>query len=147
MSSLCIEVLPSRLIPTILYAAITYWMAGLAKNIISFFMWFAMLVNVSISSGTLLLFLSVVVPDLRTLQIFFALEGILSIMTCGFLMNLKSLTWAIKWFKYLSVPRYCIESMTISELLGLQEIGKTCNLDEKMALTQEVLDIPVVSYS
>lgn len=37
--------------------------------------------------------------------------------------------------------------MTISELLGLQEIGETCNLDEKMALTQEFLDIPVVSYS
>ena len=151
-----IEVLPSRVIPALCYGSIGYWMIGFSRTVGAFFLWFLMLLNLSICSGACLLGLSATFQNPTATQLAYVLIALFSMLHSGMFPNLATITWATKWFQYVSIIRYTLEGMTVSEYLHLQQEDDVfykngtqyvCNYDQKSNFIQKWMAIPDMSYS
>ncbi|XP_071501395.1 broad substrate specificity ATP-binding cassette transporter ABCG2-like [Diadema antillarum] len=110
------DIIPLRVVPTVIYSVITYWMIGLQSSAAQFFIYFMTLLLVTLVSSAIAFAISssVSIAGIATLLI----AGLYVIMMIfgGLLVNISSLPVWLQWLQYLSIFRYGLNALLINEI-------------------------------
>lgn len=109
-----------RLVPTTIFLIITYWMVGFQKSADGFFYFFLICILVTFSASTLCFFYSASVGVFSVAQMLIAITFVVMMIFSGFMVQLESITSALRWLKYFSILRYGLQGMTAKEFKGLE---------------------------
>ncbi|ORY24311.1 hypothetical protein BCR39DRAFT_547449 [Naematelia encephala] len=122
-SRVMFDVIPLRLIPTILVGVIVYFMVGLSHHPARFFKFLLILVEYSLGM-TLFNFLLACVFRHGGIAILLSSLWNLFLMTyAGFFVNIKQIPPVLRWLRYFSTLGYTLEALSVNEVgAGLQII-------------------------
>lgn len=123
LSRVLFDVIPLRLLPTIVVSIIVYFMVGLSRHADRFFKYLLILVEFS-SATTLFNFLLACVFAQGGVAILISSLCNLFLMTyAGFFVNLSQIPPVLRWLRYFSTLGYTLEALSINEVgAGLQII-------------------------
>ena len=121
VSKFICELIPNRVIPLIFYATITYWMSGLWKSVNTWLLWLLPIVNIGFASGAVLMLYCSLIPDFRAAVQSYILTTVFSFVVLGVAPNLASLTPALRWIQWISIPRYVFVNNLIAEFTSLPD--------------------------
>ncbi|WWD18512.1 hypothetical protein CI109_102964 [Kwoniella shandongensis] len=121
LSRVIFDVIPLRLIPTILVSIIVYFMVGLAHDAARFFKFLLIIVEFSLGM-TLFNFLLACLFTHGGVAILLSSLCNLFLMTyAGFFVNISQIPPVLRWLRYFSTLGYTLEALAINEVgSGLQ---------------------------
>ncbi|TDL20128.1 hypothetical protein BD410DRAFT_829832 [Rickenella mellea] len=121
LSRLMFDVIPLRLIPTIIVATITYWMAGLAKDAAHFFKFLFILVLFSLAMTLFNFLLACTFRNGGIAILLSALTGLYQMTFAGFFVHLNSIPPVLRWLQWICPLKYALEALSVNEVgAGLQ---------------------------
>ncbi|ORX40047.1 hypothetical protein BD324DRAFT_616077 [Kockovaella imperatae] len=110
------DVIPLRLIPTIIVGIIVYFMVGLAHSAARFFKYLLILVEYSLAT-TLFNFLLACVFRQGGIAILLSSLCNLFLMTyAGFFVNIHQIPPVLRWLRYFSTLGYTLEALSVNEV-------------------------------
>ncbi|WVF69150.1 hypothetical protein IAT40_003925 [Kwoniella sp. CBS 6097] len=121
LSRVIFDIIPLRLIPTILVSIIVYFMVGLSHDAARFFKFLLIIVEFSLGM-TLFNFLLACLFRHGGVAILLSSLCNLFLMTyAGFFVNISQIPPVLRWLRYFSTLGYTLEALTINEVgSGLQ---------------------------
>ncbi|ESN93751.1 hypothetical protein HELRODRAFT_88257, partial [Helobdella robusta] len=105
-SKIFCDLIPLRIVPMFLFAAITYYMIGLDRNPIKFGIYFLTLFLTTLVAAILTFVISASVRVLALANIYVGMVYVVMMVYGGLLVNLKTMSTYIKWVQYISIVRY-----------------------------------------
>ncbi len=138
VSKMFCDLLPLRAVPTFIFSLIFYLMLGLEKDISKFF--FFLLVNVitTMAACSLAFLVSVLTGVFAVAQAVVSVSYILMVLFAGLVLNVKSMPEWLQPLRYLSIPRYCLEAHTGSQVAHLTFCGNK-TLETPLGTKQEFI--------
>jgi ATP-binding cassette, subfamily G (WHITE), member 2 len=112
------EIVPTRIIPTLFYAAISAYMIGLRTDPFHFLMYWLTLTATNLASTSLCMLVSSAVSVYSIGFLVAALFNVFFMISSGFLLSTSQIPAYMLPFKYLSIFRYNLENLLILELQG-----------------------------
>lgn len=121
LSRFFFDVIPLRVVPTLIVSTIVYWMAGLAPDAAHYFKFLFILVLYTLA---MTLFNFLLACTFRNGGVAILLSAIfnLFIMTfAGFFVHLSDIPPVLRWLQWFSLLKYCLEALAVNEVgSGLQ---------------------------
>ncbi|XP_060043771.1 broad substrate specificity ATP-binding cassette transporter ABCG2 isoform X1 [Erinaceus europaeus] len=113
------DLLPMRMLPSIIFTCITYFLLGLKPVVTSFFimMFTLMMVAYTASSMSLAIAAGQSVVSIATLLM--TISFVFMMIFSGLLVNLRTVVPWLSWIQYFSIPRYGYAALQHNEFLGL----------------------------
>merc|ERR1712066_1200504 len=105
----------NRVVPIIFYTCITYWMSGLHKDFTTWLLCVLPLTNLAMCSGALILLYCALSNDIRVVINSFIITTLFSLFATGLSPSISQLPIIIRWFQWISIPRYTLINLLISE--------------------------------
>ncbi|CAD5118409.1 DgyrCDS7118 [Dimorphilus gyrociliatus] len=118
-SKIISDILPLRIVPTIVFLVITYWMVGFQKSADGFFYFLLICLLVTFAASSLCFFYSASVGVFSVAQMLIAITFVVMMIFSGFMVQLETITKAVRWLQYFSILRYGLQAMTAKELRDL----------------------------
>lgn len=110
---------PVQIVMPCIYCTIVYWSVGLNRDSSTTLMFYAMMILLSNIGSSVAFFLSAATGSLSSsLQIAPAIF-IPNVMFSGFVLDLDSITWVLRWVQYVTFLKYAWAVVTYNELHGL----------------------------
>ncbi|XP_030834888.1 ATP-binding cassette, sub-family G (WHITE), member 2 isoform X1 [Strongylocentrotus purpuratus] len=141
------DLLPLRVIPTILYVVVTYWMIGLQADATKFFLYFLTLLLVTFVSSALAFAISSSVSIAGIATLLIAMCYVLMMVFGGLLVNISSLPVWLQWLQYLSIFRFGLNALLINEMVGLDFCETVGNVTLRCIPGTDYLDQQGIDYS
>ncbi|XP_041485060.1 broad substrate specificity ATP-binding cassette transporter ABCG2-like isoform X2 [Lytechinus variegatus] len=141
------DLLPLRVIPTVLYVVITYWMIGLQPDVAKFFIYFLTLLLVTFVSSALAFAISSSVSIAGIATLLIAMCYVLMMVFGGLLVNISSLPVWLQWLQYLSIFRFGLNSLLINEMVGMEFCETVGNVTLRCIPGTDYLDQQGIDYS
>ncbi|EPQ28077.1 uncharacterized protein PFL1_04404 [Pseudozyma flocculosa PF-1] len=108
-----------RLIPTLLFTTILYWMVGLKADAVTFFEFVLIAFLLHESVALVDMILSALIEDLSVTILMAGSFILFNIGYGGFLLNLDQIPAVLRWLQWLSPLKYALEAVSVHELKGL----------------------------
>ena len=105
-------------------------MSGLWKSFDTWLLWLLPIINIGFASGSVLMLYCSLIPDFRAAVQSYILTTVFSFVVLGVAPNLASLTPALRWVQWISIPRYVFVNNLIAEYNSLPD-GATMNRTER----------------
>ncbi|XP_065905452.1 broad substrate specificity ATP-binding cassette transporter ABCG2-like [Dysidea avara] len=118
LTKLCCDLIPIRVIPLILYVNILYWMVGLEPDAGKFFFHLLTMIVFVMAACSLAFTISAWSPVETLAIVGIAFTFFPQMMYMGFLKNLNEIDDWISWPKYLSIFRYALNAVVVTEIDG-----------------------------
>ncbi|KAG5643567.1 hypothetical protein DXG03_000662 [Asterophora parasitica] len=116
LSRFIFDVVPLRIIPTIIVSTITYWLAGLAADAAHFFKFLFILVLYTLVM-TLFNFLLGALFDNGGIAILLsALSALYQMTFAGFFVHLNAIPPVLRWLQWLCPLKYTLEALAVNEV-------------------------------
>ncbi|XP_072051365.1 broad substrate specificity ATP-binding cassette transporter ABCG2-like isoform X2 [Amphiura filiformis] len=115
LAKITADLIPVRFLPTAIFATISYWMLGLKSEAASFFIFFLNLQTSTFAACGIAFFIGASTRNIGVANLGIAIAYVLMIIFGGLLVNIASLGAWIRWVQYLSVARYCVNTLYITE--------------------------------
>ncbi|KAG0051576.1 hypothetical protein BGZ83_003549 [Gryganskiella cystojenkinii] len=116
ISTLLFDLVPLRIIPSILMGCISYFMIGLSPVIETFFKFLLILVLFNVATA---LFCLVIAAGVRTTGVASLASSIVMLFMMlfgGFMINSGNIPAALTWIQYLSMFKYGFEALAVNEV-------------------------------
>ncbi|KAL5636267.1 hypothetical protein ACGC1H_004924 [Rhizoctonia solani] len=116
VSRVLFDVLPLRIIPTVVLACITYWMVGLSPEAARFFKALLVLVLYALA---MTLFNFLLASSFRNGGVAILLSALFNLFTmtyAGFFVNLSAIPPVLRWLQYFSILKYLLEGLAVNEV-------------------------------
>ncbi|KAM7155342.1 broad substrate specificity ATP-binding cassette transporter ABCG2 isoform 2-T2 [Molossus nigricans] len=112
------DLLPMRMLPSIIFTCIIYFLLGLKPTVEAFFtmMFTLMMVAYSASSMALAIAAGQSVVSIATLLM--TITFVFMMIFSGLLVNLRTIVPWLSWLQYFSIPRYGYAALQHNEFLG-----------------------------
>ncbi|CUA70561.1 putative ATP-dependent permease [Rhizoctonia solani] len=142
VSRVLFDVLPLRIIPTIVLACITYWMVGLSPEAARFFKALLVLVLYALA---MTLFNFLLASSFRNGGIAILLSALFNLFTmtyAGFFVNLSAIPPVLRWLQYFSILKYLLEALAVNEVgsgLMIQDTLQGVPVNVSASLIMELL--------
>ncbi|KAF8810062.1 hypothetical protein BYT27DRAFT_7135337 [Phlegmacium glaucopus] len=121
LSRFIFDMIPLRLIPTIIVSTVTYWMAGLSPNAAHFFKFLLMLVLYSLAMTLYNFLLGTFFKNGGIAILLSALSALYQMTFAGFFLHLNSIPPVLRWLQWLCPLKYNLEALSVNEVdSGLQ---------------------------
>lgn len=118
LSKVFADLIPNRIIPILVFSAISYYMMGL-KPAFTCFLCFALTMSLVSLAGVGLAFLvSASTSTFAMANILIALPFVFMMVFGGFLVNLNSMLSWLSWLKWISIFKYGLNAVFINEMKG-----------------------------
>uniref|UniRef100_A0A3B5AWZ9 ATP-binding cassette sub-family G member 2-like n=1 Tax=Stegastes partitus TaxID=144197 RepID=A0A3B5AWZ9_9TELE len=118
LSKVFADLIPNRIIPIIVFSAISYYMMGL-KPAFTAFLCFALTMSLVSLAGVGLAFLvSASSSSFAMANILIALPFVFMMVFGGFLVNLNNMLSWLSWLKWISIFKYGLDATFINEMQG-----------------------------
>ncbi|KXN92002.1 ATP-binding cassette sub-family G member 2 [Leucoagaricus sp. SymC.cos] len=125
LSRFFFDMIPLRLIPTIIVSTVTYWMAGLAHHPANFFKFLFVLVLYSMAMTLFNFFLGTLFQNGGIAILLSALTALYQMTFAGFFVHLNSIPPVLRWLQWLCPLKYCLEALSVNEVgSGLMIVDK-----------------------
>ncbi|CAF1498676.1 unnamed protein product, partial [Adineta steineri] len=115
VAKLICDILPLRIIPSIIYSLIVYFMTGLQRTATKFFIFLLTIFLCSLFGSAICFFFSALIPMFAVALVIVVLIFVVMMIFSGFVVDLGSLYSWIGWLKWLSAFRYASNLLTINE--------------------------------
>ncbi|KAH7107281.1 hypothetical protein BKA62DRAFT_128070 [Auriculariales sp. MPI-PUGE-AT-0066] len=115
-SRVLFDVVPLRIIPTIIVSTITYWMAGLAPSAENFFKFLLVLVLYSICMTLFNFLLGCLLSNGGVAILISALTCLYQMTFAGFFVHLNDIPPVLRWLQWLDTLKYVLEAMSVNEV-------------------------------
>lgn len=119
------------------FVAVLYFIVGFQANVTAFFTWVLFACLVMLCGNSFGLMLSIMTGDVATANALTPAIGIPSMLFSGFLVATPNIVVWLRWLRYLSMIRYTLSALMITELSG---ITFSCKADERTASGQCPID-------
>ncbi|XP_077999180.1 broad substrate specificity ATP-binding cassette transporter ABCG2-like [Glandiceps talaboti] len=113
------DLIPMRIIPTTIFATVTYFMIGFQLEVTNFFIYLLNLVLTAICASSLAFCLSSLVSVAALANLFISLCYVFMMVFSGFLVNLNTIVVWLRWISYLSIFKYSLDTLSAVELRDL----------------------------
>ncbi|CAF0913579.1 unnamed protein product [Rotaria sordida] len=120
IAKLLCDLIPLRIIPSILFSAIVYFMIGFQKTVEKFFIFYFAIFLTAICGAAVCFFISASVKVFGIANLLAAMCFVLMMVFGGFLVEVSSVIKYLSWIKWVSLFRYSMNIITINEFNGLQ---------------------------
>ncbi|GAA6023398.1 hypothetical protein JCM11491_006458 [Sporobolomyces phaffii] len=115
-SRIAFDIVPLRLIPTILLGVIVYWMVGLSHDAAHFFKFLLILVLYSIAMTLFNFLLAALVSDTGIAILISSVTNLFQMAFAGFFINLSRIPPVLRWLQWLSPLKYALEALSVNEV-------------------------------
>ncbi|PPQ88680.1 hypothetical protein CVT25_010114 [Psilocybe cyanescens] len=116
LSRFFFDVIPLRLIPTIIVGSITYWMAGLAPNAANFFKFILILVLYSLAMTLFNFLLGTLFQNGGIAILLSALSALYQMTFAGFFVHLSDIPPVLRWLQWICPLKYTLEALSVNEV-------------------------------
>ncbi|KIP10262.1 hypothetical protein PHLGIDRAFT_101348 [Phlebiopsis gigantea 11061_1 CR5-6] len=116
LSRFLFDVLPLRIIPTIVVSAITYWMAGLAHDAAHFFKFLFILVLYTLAMTLFNFLLAILFSNGGIAILLSALTALYQMTYAGFFVHLNDIPPVLRWLQWLCPLKYTLEALSVNEV-------------------------------
>ncbi|KAG6831214.1 hypothetical protein H0H92_012011 [Tricholoma furcatifolium] len=110
------DVVPLRIIPTIIVSSVTYWMAGLAHDAAHFFKFLFILVLYTLVMTLYNFLLGTVFNNGGVAILLSALSALYQMTFAGFFVHLNSIPPVLRWLQWLCPLKYTLEALSVNEV-------------------------------
>ncbi|KDQ18610.1 hypothetical protein BOTBODRAFT_28990 [Botryobasidium botryosum FD-172 SS1] len=115
------DIIPLRIVPTLIVSTITYWMAGLSPHAAAFFKFLLVLVLYVLSITLFNFLLAAIFSNGGIAILISSLYNLYAMTYAGFFVHLGSIPPVLRWLQWLDVLKYCLEALSVNEVgSGLQ---------------------------
>ncbi|SCV74104.1 BQ2448_6536 [Microbotryum intermedium] len=114
------DIVPLRVIPPFVFAAIIYSPVGLVPTVGSFWRFVMVLVAFNLSASSVVLFLSVIIKDGGVASLIGSLIMLFNLLFAGLLINRDKLPWWLQWLETTSFFHAAFEAFLVNEVRYLQ---------------------------
>jgi ATP-binding cassette subfamily G (WHITE) protein 2 len=125
IAKLICDLIPLRIIPSILFSTIVYFMIGFQQTVEKFFIFYFAIFTTTICGSAVCFLLSASVEVFGIANLLAAMTFVLMMVFGGFLVEISSVVQFLSWIKWISIFRYSINIININEFTGLQLCLKT----------------------
>ncbi|KAL4065187.1 ABC-2 type transporter-domain-containing protein [Scleroderma yunnanense] len=116
LSRILFDVIPLRIIPTIIVSTITYWMGGLSPEADRFFKFLFILVLFTLVMTLWNFFLATSFRNGGIAILISALTALYQMTFAGFFVHLTSIPPVLRWLQWLCPLKYCLEALSVNEV-------------------------------
>lgn len=125
MAKLFCDVIPMRVIPTCIFAVISYWMIGFQSDAGKFFFYTLALVFTSLAGSGVAFAMSATTGVFALANLGIALVYVIMMVFSGLLVNLGTMADWLSWLKYTSIFYFSQNALCINEFKDLEFCGNT----------------------
>ncbi|XP_027709187.1 ATP-binding cassette sub-family G member 2 isoform X2 [Vombatus ursinus] len=118
-SKLLSDLLPMRMLPSIIFTCITYFMLGLKQEVGAFFIMMLTLMMVAYTASSMALAIAAGQSVVSVANILMTISFVFMMIFSGLLVNLRTVASWLSWLQYFSIPRYGYTALQHNEFLGL----------------------------
>ncbi|CAF1118769.1 unnamed protein product [Adineta ricciae] len=119
LTKLTCDMFPLRIIPSVVFSVIVYFLIGLQSSASQFFIFLLTVFMCSIFGSAICFFYSALLPIFAVALIVVVLVFVVMMVFSGFIVDLSSLYSWIGWIKWLSAFRYASNMLTINEFRNI----------------------------
>ncbi|GAA5980169.1 hypothetical protein JCM11641_006936 [Rhodosporidiobolus odoratus] len=116
VSTVVLDVLPLRIVPTILLGVIVYFMVGLAATAAHFFKFLLILLLFAIASTLWNFLLAAAITDTGVAILISSILNLFQLAYAGFFLNLSRIPPVLRWLQWLAPLKYCLEALAVNEV-------------------------------
>ncbi|KAH8100236.1 ABC transporter [Cristinia sonorae] len=116
LSRFVFDVIPLRVIPTIIVSTITYWMAGLAHEAANFFKFLFILVLYTLAMTLYNFLLACLFNNGGIAILLSALSALYQMTFAGFFVHLNDIPPVLRWLQWLCPLKYTLEALSVNEV-------------------------------
>ncbi|KAG8217094.1 hypothetical protein J3R82DRAFT_5121 [Butyriboletus roseoflavus] len=116
LSRFFFDVIPIRILPTIIVSTITYWMAGLAHDAAHFFKFLFILVLYTLVMTLFNFLLATLFHNGGIAILISALTALYQMTYAGFFVHLTSIPPVLRWLQWLCPLKYTLEALSVNEV-------------------------------
>ncbi|KAG1749573.1 ABC-2 type transporter-domain-containing protein [Suillus lakei] len=116
LSRLIFDVIPLRIMPTIILCTITYWMAGLAHDAVHFFKFLLIIVLYTLVMTLYNFLLGTLFRNGGIAILLSALSALYQMTYAGFFVHLASIPPVLRWLQWLCPLNYTLEAISVNEV-------------------------------
>ncbi|PIK49131.1 putative ATP-binding cassette sub-family G member 2 isoform X2 [Apostichopus japonicus] len=113
------DLLPMRLIPTVIYCGITYWMIGFVQDAAKFFFFALTLLLTTLAGTSITFFYGATVGNSTLANLATTMSFVVMLIFGGLFLNINTLPTWLQWLQYISFARYGLNALSVNELKGL----------------------------
>ncbi|CAL8330954.1 unnamed protein product [Lota lota] len=118
LSKIFADLLPNRILPNLFFSAISYYMMGLKPAFLDFLCFTLTMTLISIGAVSVAFMVSATVSSLAMANLLVALPFVIMMVFGGFLVNLNSMLSWLSWLEWISIFKYGMNAMFITEMTG-----------------------------
>ncbi|CAF4072859.1 unnamed protein product [Rotaria magnacalcarata] len=115
IAKLLCDVLPMRIIPSIIFSLIAYFMTGLQQSGGQFFVFLLTIFMASVFGSATCFFISAIIDMFAVALIVVVLIFVVMLVFSGFLISLSSVFPWLSWIQWISAFRYASNVLTVNE--------------------------------
>ncbi|NP_001028091.1 broad substrate specificity ATP-binding cassette transporter ABCG2 [Macaca mulatta] len=128
------DLLPMRMLPSIIFTCIVYFMLGLKPTADAFFIMMFTLMMVAYSASSMALAIAAGQSVVSVATLLMTICFVFMMIFSGLLVNLTTIASWLSWLQYFSIPRYGFTALQHNEFLGQNfcpglnaTVNNTCN--------------------
>ncbi|WRT67810.1 uncharacterized protein IL334_004784 [Kwoniella shivajii] len=123
LSRVIFDIIPLRLIPTIVVSIIVYFMVGLSHDVARFFKFLLIIVEFSMGMTLFNFLLACLFRNGGVAILLSSLCNLFLMTYAGFFVNISQIPPVLRWLRYFSTLGYTLEALSVNEIAsGLQII-------------------------
>ncbi|CAF4190505.1 unnamed protein product, partial [Adineta steineri] len=120
LAKLICDLLPMRVIPSLVFSIICYFMTGLQRTTIKFLIFLLTIFMANVFGSAMCFFIAATIPVFAVALIVLVLVFVIMMVFSGFLVELTSVFSFLRWIKWMSAFRYASNVLTINEFHNIQ---------------------------
>ncbi|VDP77150.1 unnamed protein product [Echinostoma caproni] len=118
-SKILCDIVPTKVLPVILFMPICYWMSGLRADAGAFFFFELILSLTTLAAAGIALFISASFTLFGIANVLVSIIYVFMMVFGGYLINLKSMGAWLSWLRYVSIFRYSLGGLMVMEMKPL----------------------------
>ncbi|XP_066135184.1 broad substrate specificity ATP-binding cassette transporter ABCG2-like isoform X2 [Saccopteryx bilineata] len=112
------DLLPMRMLPSIIFTCITYFLLGLKPVVEAFFIMMLTLMMVAYAASSMALAIAAGQSVVSVATLLMTISFVFMMIFSGLLVNLRTIGPWLSWLQYFSIPRYGFAALQHNEFLG-----------------------------
>ncbi|XP_008991251.1 broad substrate specificity ATP-binding cassette transporter ABCG2 isoform X2 [Callithrix jacchus] len=112
------DLIPMRMLPSIIFTCIVYFMLGLKPKADAFFVMIFTLMMVAYSASSMALAIAAGQSVVSIATLLMTISFVFMMIFSGLLVNLTTIASWLSWLQYFSIPRYGFTALQHNEFLG-----------------------------
>ncbi|XP_062963792.1 broad substrate specificity ATP-binding cassette transporter ABCG2 isoform X2 [Cynocephalus volans] len=113
------DLLPMRMLPSIIFTCIVYFMLGLKPRADAFFIMILTLIMVAYAASSMALAIAAGQSVVSVATLLMTISFVFMMIFSGLLVNLTTIADWLSWLQYFSIPRYGYAALQHNEFIGL----------------------------